>query len=674
MAMAALAAAPPPAPTLSELLDRAHAMHERLEQIPIAQRRPAQYEAIADLLTEVWKQPEHVSPSQDVDPTPAEVALFDDGGVHVAMAQDLRDASGWTEAAYDYRQLLRRFPGTRFRRNAEWALAQVEWFHLGQRARARRRLADFLRRYPADARAHYAQRQLRGRRIGPPAILPPDAREASSAAKKEEKSRPISSGAGVAEQRIPASGKTASSLPASAEPALDADPPAGSHPPPSPPGPVRVSGLQWHTEPRGLTLVLSLSGRPDFTQERVPETHTVYFDFSDAHFTAGMANRFIHLTANPVISEIELARNRPGVIRLAVHERAGHPLNAVAMYFPNPSRLVVSLRPRAGGAASPPLVLQAKNPAAPARSLARRPAPARSSLSAPPLVVPARRMVLAGRPLAPAIRHSASAAPVPAPKIEAHPGVIRQRAAAPLPSGAQSISRALGLKVRRIVIDAGHGGFDTGAIGPNGLDEKTVTLSIALRLGRLLHDRLGEQVIYTRRTDVFVPLQTRTAIANAAHADLFISIHANSSDEPEVAGVEAYYLNLTRSPRALEVAARENDTSELGDYDLRALLKSIAQNDKRQESELLCADIDHSLAQGLDETNRGVKSAPFIVLIGAHMPSVLAEVSFLSNPHYARLLAHGGYRQRIALALFHGIAKYIHSLGGAQSAPASAGQ
>lgn len=635
-AATALAAATAPTPT--ELLDRAHAMHERLERIPVAQRRPAQYEAIADVLTEVWKRADPVPPSRDIEPTPAELALFDDGGVHVAMAQDLRDPTGWREAAFDYRQLLRRFPGTRLRRNAEWALAQVEWFHLGERRQARRRLADFLRRYPADARARYARRQLRGRRVGPPAILPPDAREAAApSSKPAQKSTAIerrgsqraqrhAGDDGLAARAADAEAAAASTaLPAAAEPAQSSGAPAsGGQAPGMAPGPVQVTGMEWHAQPNGLTLVLTLSGRPEVAQGAVRETHAVYFDFSAARFGAGMANRFVHLTANPLVSEIELARNRPGVIRLAVHERAGHRMKAVAMYFPNPSRLVVSLRPAAGGGGPGASVMAAK--------------------------------AAAGAPAA-----------APAPRRVA-------RAARQLPSGTQTISRALGLKVRRIVIDAGHGGFDTGAIGPNGLDEKTVTLSIALRLGRLLHDRLGEQVIYTRRTDVFVPLEERTAIANAAHADLFISIHANSSEDAQAAGVEAYYLNLTRSPRALEVAARENDTSELGDHDLRELLKSIAQNDKRQESEALCGDIDRSLASGLDETNRGVKSAPFIVLIGAHMPSVLAEVSFLSNPHYARLLAKGSYRERIAEALYKGIAKYIRSLGGVQPAPALAGQ
>ncbi|MGH9533248.1 MAG: N-acetylmuramoyl-L-alanine amidase [Terriglobales bacterium] len=625
-AAASLAATPP---TREELLDRAHALHERLERMPIAQRRRADYEAIADVLTQVWRRPEQVSPAADITPTPAEVALFDDGGLHIAMAQDLGVAVGWSEAAQDFHRLLRRFPATRYRRNAEWALAQIEWFHLGQRGAAREQLRDFLRRYPADTRADYARRQLRGRRVDPPSLLPAIAREPGAAPRAGSRaaSEPAAAEAPHAAQHaelVPGTRPADSGAHRGVPPPSAAAPAGGG-------GPVQVTSLEWHTEPDGLTLVVGLSGRPLVAHGAVEQTHAVYFDFADAHFAADMANRFIHLS-DPLISEIELARNHTGVIRLAVHERPGHALATVAMYFPNPSRLVVSLR---SGTAPP-----------------RSAPPAMAARNTPP-------------PLRPA--------PEPAAAAPLRPRRVA-RAAHALPDGQQSLSRALGLKVRRVVIDAGHGGFDTGAIGPNGLDEKTVTLSVALRLGRLLTTRLGAQVIYTRRTDVFVPLQTRTAIANRAHADLFISIHANSSRSPEATGVEAYYLNLTRSPRALEVAARENETTQLGDHDLKTLLQSIAQNNKRQESEDFCRDIDLSLANGLDEVNRGVKSAPFIVLIGARMPSVLAEVSFLSNPHYAHLLTEPSYRQRIALALYHGVARYIRSLGGVETAQTLAGR
>ena len=135
------------------------------------------------------------------------------------------------------------------------------------------------------------------------------------------------------------------------------------------------------------------------------------------------------------------------------------------------------------------------------------------------------------------------------------------KAAEKTADGETSLVRALGLKIGRIVIDAGHGGHDSGTLGVDGIEEKDVVLDVALRLGKLLHERLGAEIIYTRSDDTFIPLETRTAIANKAQADLFLSIHANSSEDETARGVETYYLNFTSDPTALDVAARENAVS-----------------------------------------------------------------------------------------------------------------
>ena len=158
------------------------------------------------------------------------------------------------------------------------------------------------------------------------------------------------------------------------------------------------------------------------------------------------------------------------------------------------------------------------------------------------------------------------------------------REARPTAAGDRSLTRALGLKIGKIVIDAGHGGHDTGTIGPNGLLEKDLVLDVAKRLGRLLQARLGAEVIYTRQDDTFIPLETRTAIANREQADLFISVHANSSRDSDARGVETYYLNFTSSPEALEVAARENAVSEKSIHELQDLVKKIALKEKIDES------------------------------------------------------------------------------------------
>jgi N-acetylmuramoyl-L-alanine amidase len=255
----------------------------------------------------------------------------------------------------------------------------------------------------------------------------------------------------------------------------------------------------------------------------------------------------------------------------------------------------------------------------------------------------------------------------------ASPSDLGIREARPTASGDRSLIRALGLKIGKIVIDPGHGGHDTGTIGPNGLEEKDLVLDVGRRLGRLLETRLGAEVVYTRKDDTFIPLETRTAVANQARADLFVSIHANSSQDETARGVETYYLNFTSSPEALEVAARENAVSEKSIYELQDLVKKIALKEKIEESREFAGDVQQSLHSGLAVKSpairdRGVKKAPFIVLIGANMPSILAEISFVSNPTDEHRLSTGEYRQRIAESLYRGIAKYVNGLSGVKVA------
>jgi N-acetylmuramoyl-L-alanine amidase len=242
-------------------------------------------------------------------------------------------------------------------------------------------------------------------------------------------------------------------------------------------------------------------------------------------------------------------------------------------------------------------------------------------------------------------------------------------AAGPTADGQTSLVRALGLKIGRIVIDAGHGGHDSGTLGAGGIEEKDVVLDVALRLGKLLHDRLGAEIVYTRADDTFIPLETRTAIANKAQADLFISVHANSSPEPSARGVEVYYLNFTSDPEAMTVASRENAVSTQSVHELSDLVKKIALKDKIEESKELAADVDASLYAGLAKGNeglkdRGVKKAPFVVLIGANMPSILAEISFVTNPEDAEQLETPEYRERVAESLYGGVAKYAEGING----------
>ncbi|MEJ2684527.1 MAG: N-acetylmuramoyl-L-alanine amidase [Candidatus Sulfobium sp.] len=226
-----------------------------------------------------------------------------------------------------------------------------------------------------------------------------------------------------------------------------------------------------------------------------------------------------------------------------------------------------------------------------------------------------------------------------------------------------------------IVIDPGHGGHDPGAIGPHHLCEKDVVLDIALRLRKILSANPGLKVYMTRDKDVFIPLEERTAIANSKNADLFVSIHANASSSRDARGIETYFLNWTDNEEAMKVAARENQISlknmqkmKKGNSVLGMMLSDLKRENKRDESLRLASYIQKMLVGDMSRDYKGVvdlntKWAPFYVLLGAQMPSVLVEVSFISNPHEAKMLSEKGYREDLAKSIADGIDEYMSKTG-----------
>ncbi len=225
------------------------------------------------------------------------------------------------------------------------------------------------------------------------------------------------------------------------------------------------------------------------------------------------------------------------------------------------------------------------------------------------------------------------------------------------------------MKIGRIVIDPGHGGHDSGTIGPDGIQEKDVVLDVGLRLGKLLHQRLGAEITSHAKTDVFIPLETRTAMANKAQADLFVSIHANSSKDESARGVETYYLNFTSSPDSLDVAARENAVSEKSIHELQDLVKKITLKDKLDESREFAADVEHSLYTGVthDDDTRASRIAASRRRLSSSSSARtcrLSSLKFLLS-RILRTRANSAkvrIAQRIAESLYTGIAKYIAGL------------
>ena len=324
----------------------------------------------------------------------------------------------------------------------------------------------------------------------------------------------------------------------------------------------------------------------------------------------------------------------------------------------------------------PLLAVEAVPIAAKTHAVATAPALHARSLGRPPL--------LKAHALRPYLARAAFVPPVGLPVTRAPKAAERSarnlpRASAPviplpiLPpaptengDGGFSIARQLGLGASRIVIDPGHGGKDPGAPGPK-TSEAAVVLDVALRVEKLLLASPGIQVVLTRRDDTFIPLEERTAIANREAADLFVSIHANSSRNRKAAGVETYILNFATSADAEAVAARENATAAGSMRNLPDMVKAIAQNNKRDESRELADAVQQSMVSRLRPHNPplrdlGVKQAPFVVLIGAGMPSILAEIAFISHESEGTLLKSANYRQRIAEALASAILRYTRTL------------
>jgi len=220
------------------------------------------------------------------------------------------------------------------------------------------------------------------------------------------------------------------------------------------------------------------------------------------------------------------------------------------------------------------------------------------------------------------------------------------------------------------VIDPGHGGHDPGTIGRGGLMEKDLVLDVALRLEKMVRENLGAEVVMTRSTDVFVPLEERTAVANTRAADLFLSVHANASRNPTARGIETYFLSFAQNPHAEAVAARENAISSATLKDLQGLVKAITLNSKIDESRDFATSVQEAMVQHQrgegGVLDRGVHTAPFYVLIGANMPSILAEIAFVTNPDDEKRLRGPEFRDEIAKSLFKGVRAYLESLNRAQ--------
>ena len=448
-------------------------------------------------------------------------------------------------------------------------------------------------------------------------------------------------------------------------------------------------------------IIIELGGRAKYQAARISDPDRIYFDIENAKLSNELLHQPIDVPSGSYLKAVRVAQNRSDVVRVvldvakvkdySVFELADPDRLVVDVYGPAdssavaasaaaPANSVVKANSKPESKSAPPASAHAATGASatPAAAASATSAPATSALKTarpqtPPsaalglLPLPAKLTAYLAMPALPKVGGATEVASTESLKTMAD-NIGPAPAAKPTRNGEHSLTRALGLKIGRIVIDPGHGGHDTGTIGPTGLMEKDLCLDVALRLGKLIARSMpSAEIVYTRQDDRYIGLEQRTAIANQARADLFISIHANSSDDAKVSGIETYYLNFNASAQAMEVAARENAAAQSSVHDLQDLVAKIARNEKIGESRDLAADIQESLASSMQigsrpERNRGVRKAPFIVLVGADMPSVLAEIAFMSNPADEQLLKKPENRQRAADGLFHGIERYLRSV------------
>jgi N-acetylmuramoyl-L-alanine amidase len=401
-----------------------------------------------------------------------------------------------------------------------------------------------------------------------------------------------------------------------------------------------------------------MDAETSFRAERLENPRRVFFDLKGARAVPSLLDKTLKFDDN-VVREIRLGRHPQAVTRIVFDMDGVDEYSVFTLY--NPYRLVIDFKTSAATGTAGPA------PAAPPVSTPVV-APVKA-LPSTPTAIPTPPLRIADEPRATSHEARKSSEDARPPGNESRPAAVALvPPAAPTANsdGKFSLSRQLGLGVSRIVIDAGHGGHDPGAQS-NGITEAELTLDVAARLGKLLQKQPGVEVVMTRDSDVFIPLEERTAIANREGADLFLSIHANASRNPRAHGIETYFLNFATNPDAEAVAARENSASARAMHSLPDIVRAIALNNKIDESRDFAEMVQRAMVGRLAARNKqlkdlGVKQAPFVVLIGAAMPSVLAEISFVTHRQEGQLLKTSVYRQQIAEALLDAVLKYQQSL------------
>jgi N-acetylmuramoyl-L-alanine amidase len=625
----------------------AHAedLRAELNSKPAEKRTLSEYKQVVASYRRVYLITPHASEVPDALLAAAE--LYSEMG-------DRFGRSYFQSAVDTYQFLMREYPKSKYAQDAYLRAAKLQQDQLGDAAGAIQTYETFLKKFPRSPHKREAQEARAELALLQNSATAETPKSAIAKSVGVEPERPEAANSKAARDAGSNSEKESSG----ANETSAAVNLTGARP--------QIHKISAKASQNSTRVTVELESGVQYISGRIANPDRIYFDLQNAKLTPQLAHTKIPIDGT-LLTAVRVAQNPMGIVRIVLD------VNGVTDYtaslLNHPSRLVIDLY--ANGKPAQPMQTAKSNGNSADTSaqehVAENITPEKSGEKPQPAATTTAKSARADGedPLV-----------IPQPKNKlgsAKTGKksdMVQPASAPQPTrdGNSTLTRALGLKIGRIVIDAGHGGHDTGTIGPTGLMEKDLCLDVALRLGKIIQQRLpGADVVYTRSDDTFIPLEERTHIANEAKADMFISIHANSSQDSGARGIETYYLNLKGSAEAMEVAARENATDDQGIHELQDMVKQIARTEKIDESREFAADVQDSLSKRVQKTaktvkNRGVRKAPFVVLIGADMPSILTEISFLSNPADEKMLKQPEHRQRVAEGIYQGVASYLQSL------------
>jgi N-acetylmuramoyl-L-alanine amidase len=551
-----------------------------------------------------------------------------------------------------YESVVRRFPRSGYCDNALWqganvALLAFERFEQAADRRTAIRLLTLLREgYPSSPLRSRAAEELASINSGR-AVTPAPAPSAPLPAAPPQAAAP-SNQAIIAPPETIVARTAAEPVGASSAPAT-----AGAA------AVATIRDIRRTPLPDGVRVSIELDSEPRYRYERLENPRRLFFDIKGTRAPASLQDAVLKFE-DTVVREIRLGRHPNNTTRVVMDMEQVESCNVFTLA--NPFRLVVDFKRDAAVTRSAGPIANGLTPAVPGRVAVENTRPLPPAEVKPTPATKDREVLPAAKEPVPLLSRPATAvaASVPSPVAPTTNS-----------NGQFSLSRQLGLGISRIVLDAGHGGHDPGARS-NGIEEAELVLDVTLRLRELLEKQPGIEVTLTRNADEFIPLEERTAIANRNGADLFLSIHANASRNPKARGIETYFLNFASNPEAEAVAARENSASGKTMHSLPEIVRAIALNNKIDESRDFAEMVQKSMVRRLTARNKlvrdlGVKQAPFVVLIGAGMPSVLAEISFITNKQDSVLLKTPAYRQQIAESLFDAVVRYQRSLKGVRA-------